>query len=267
MASNRIRAWRVTGRAADAVRGSRSIEAWPDRSREPARSPGQRPCLAGRADPKPRRASSQPRLFNVIENLSVARLRGGHGPRGRGSGAVRQSRRVHTGLVPPGRTRGPNRSPGPGRGGRQARLSRLQPGSGAWICPLESCRSERKSCRSRVTADTLRGLTATTGKSNAGDGPRSERGTVRAAQEPPREGRLRVVRVAPDSAPRGCRNAAAAMSDPPRRRTSRWYHDPVRPLDERVVLFLPRGSTGIGGGDDRHDDTARSPEGLSTGRF
>ena len=49
MASNRIRAWRVTGRAADAVRGSRSIEAWPDRPREPARRPGQRPCAAGRA--------------------------------------------------------------------------------------------------------------------------------------------------------------------------------------------------------------------------
>ena len=36
------------------------------------------------------------------------------------------------------------------------------------------------------------------------------------------------------------------MSGPARRRTSRWYHDPVRPLDERGVRF--KGPT-----DDRHD--------------
>ena len=46
-----------------------------------------------------------------------------------------------------------------------------------------------------------RRLTATTERSSAGR-PRSERGTVRAAQDRRREGRSRAVREAPDSAPR-----------------------------------------------------------------
>ena len=65
---------------------------------------------------------------------------------------------------------------------------------------------------------------------------------VRAARATGRERRSRAVRPAPDSAPRGHRTRPAAMSDAdPGRRTSRWYHDPVRPLDERVVRFS-RGS-------------------------
>ena len=54
----------------------------------------------------------------------------------------------------------------------------------------------------------------------------------------------------------------AAMSGPARRRTSRWYHDPVRPLDERGVRFKGRTMTD----DDRHDDERdRAPEGLPAG--
>ena len=54
-----------------------------------------------------------------------------------------------------------------------------------------------------------------------------------------RERHPRAVRVAPDSARQGCAGQAArrAMTAGPGRRTSRWYHDPVRPLDDRGVLF------------------------------
>jgi hypothetical protein len=46
------------------------------------------------------------------------------------------------------------------------------------------------------------------------------------------------VRLAPDSAPRARPDLANAMSGKaPATEPSRWYHDPVRPLDERVFVF------------------------------
>jgi hypothetical protein len=68
--------------------------------------------------------------------------------------------------------------------------------------------------------------------------PRSERGTVRAARGTPG---AKVAREPcgwrPIARRERRRTGTRDGRDSPGIGTSRWYHDPVRPLDERVVSF------------------------------
>ena len=115
-----------------------------------------------------------------------------------------------------------------------------------------------------VTRATLRAFTALTERSSAPTAvqrPRASGCKPAAAGE--REGRSRAVRVAPDSAPRGRsddrrRSGGTGMTGPRRAgRTSRWYHDPVRPLDERGVWSSGRRTWPM----HRHAQGVRAPDG------
>ena len=110
-------------------------------------------------------------------------------------------------------------------------------------------------------------LTATTERSRSGTTPeRARDGASRAGTTDPKVARepcgWRPIARREDAGTR-----PAAMSGGPRCRTSRWYHDPVRPLDERVVSYPGQGPARSGASDDAVGADGDPGQGLRAGRL